>query len=93
MDCVIYTKPNCEWCVSAKEFMQIQRTHYKEVKIVEEITAEDIRKGEDNLISLNEVLKSFPDAKTVPIILIDGRYIGGYKELVEYFENNGLMLV
>ena len=79
MDCVIYTKENCTWCVAAKDFMQRQRCSYKEVKIGEEIL-------------LEEVLQKFPGVKTVPIITIDGEFIGGYNELVKYFTENGLML-
>jgi glutaredoxin len=79
MDCVIYTKENCTWCVAAKEFLTNQRTSYEEIKIGEDITRD-------------ELLEKYPEAKTVPIIVIDNEWIGGYMELVEYFTSNGMML-
>jgi glutaredoxin 3 len=79
MDCVIYTKENCTWCVAAKEFLKNQRTSYEEIKIGEDITRD-------------ELLEKYPEAKTVPIIVIDNEWIGGYMELVEYFTSNGMML-
>lgn len=79
LNCVIYTKSDCKWCVAAKEFLTNQLTSYEEIKI-----------GED--ISRDELLEKYPEAKTVPIIVIDNEWIGGYMELVEYFTSNGMML-
>jgi glutaredoxin 3 len=40
--------------------------------------------GED--ISREDFMILFPEARTVPQIIIDGKHIGGYTELVEYLE-------
>ena len=37
------------------------------------------------LASKEDLLKVVPNAKTVPQIFIEDRYIGGYTELMEYF--------
>jgi glutaredoxin len=92
MDCVIYTKENCTWCVAAKDFMQRQQTTFNEVHIVDEITPEMIRANDKSYIIRDKLMELFPGVRTVPIITIDGQFIGGYNELVKYFTENGLML-
>ena len=36
-------------------------------------------------ITREEFLDLFPNAKTVPQIIIEGEHIGGYTDLVDYF--------
>lgn len=79
VDIVIYSKDNCKYCVFAKDFLTRQRISFVEKKIGENIT-------------LEEVLALFPTVKTVPIIMIEGRYIGGWDELYKYAQSNGWML-
>jgi hypothetical protein len=38
--------------------------------------------------TVNTLKNKFPDAKSFPIILVDGFYIGGYRELAEHLESN-----
>ena len=40
----------------------------------------------DQDIPVDEVRKLFPQASTVPIIVIDENFIGGYPELAEFLE-------
>jgi glutaredoxin 3 len=70
---VIYSKPNCKYCVAAKNLLTKKEVEYQELKI-----------GED--ISRDEFLELFPTAKTVPVITVDEEWIGGFKELNEYVE-------
>lgn len=70
---VIYTKPNCSFCVKAKQLLQEKSVKYSEIDI------------SDPLIKADFKLK-FPHAKTVPQIVIEGINIGGYTDLVKYFE-------
>lgn len=44
----------------------------------------EVMMGED--ISREDFMQLFPDARTVPQIIIDGKRIGGYTELVEYLK-------
>lgn len=69
----IYSKPNCGWCESAKTMLGGRNLLYTEHQIGRDITRD-------------EFLEKFPNARTVPYILIDGRVIGGYNDLVAYFD-------
>ena len=68
----IYTKPSCPSCINAKMFLQGRGLEYTEIKI-----------GKD--ISREEFLEKFPEARTVPWILIDGTLIGGYESLRAFY--------
>lgn len=69
----VYSKPNCGWCESAKTMLGNRNLLYTEHQIGRDITRD-------------EFLEKFPNARTVPYILIDGRVIGGYNDLVAYFD-------
>lgn len=73
---VIYTKPNCSFCVKAKALLNANHYGYKEIEIGKDITRE-------------EFLSIYPDAKTVPQIVVEGNYVGGYTDLVEHFNTKG----
>lgn len=70
----IYGKHNCNWCVSARELLNRYQIGYEYFTV-----------GED--IGVDEVLNLFPNAKTVPIVTVNGKRIGGYEELREYVED------
>ena len=69
----VYGRPNCNWCVKAKELLDSKGINYS-YSIV----------GED--IGINEITDMFPGVRTVPIVAIDGKRIGGYEELKVYLE-------
>jgi glutaredoxin 3 len=71
----IYTKPDCPYCVLAKEFMQGMEINYIESVVGQDVLWED-------------VVAVIPDAKTVPQIWINGSHVGGYDDLVKWAENN-----
>lgn len=73
---IIYTKPNCSYCLLAKDLMNERNIFYNEIKI-----------GEN--ISRDEIISLFPTMKTVPIILFDNKLIGGYTDLVVYLGDIG----
>ena len=64
----IYTKDNCGYCVSAKNLMKLKGIEYTEYHI-------------PNDISREEVMEKFPGIRTVPVIVKDGKLIGGFHEL------------
>ena len=71
MHVTIYTKPGCNYCVKAKQFLNQRGMFFEEIKIGDQISRE-------------QLLLEFPTARTAPVITIDGQYIGGFDELVQY---------
>lgn len=67
----IYSKIDCGYCNAAKDLLKINNIDYNEYVIGRDITRE-------------EFLEKFPNAKTVPYILVDGNIIGGYDKLLEH---------
>ncbi len=80
MNTVVYSKTNCPYCVKAKALLTAKGMIYTEVNVGEDIMKEDFT-------------SLFPNVQTVPFILIDGKEIGGYVALVEYFNNQKEFLV
>lgn len=76
MKIVIWSKPNCPYCVAAKELIDSFNLVYEEKVIGDGYTRE-------------EFFEANPGAKTVPQIYIQGTHVGGYDKLVEYVETTG----
>jgi glutaredoxin 3 len=71
MKAIVYSKPNCPFCVRAKALLSQKGIE------VEERSAVDHR---DTLIQkVTEATGAAP--RTVPQIWLDGAYVGGYTEL------------
>jgi glutaredoxin len=68
---VIYTKPDCSYCVDAKSVLKNNNIPFEEKVLDLNFTREYL-------------LEEYPSAKTFPVIVIDEKYIGGYTELVDY---------
>lgn len=75
MSIKIYTKDGCSHCILAKEFLKKKNISFEEIKV-----------GVD--ISVDMVKNMFPEARTVPIILKDNQWIGGYSEMVGVLDAN-----
>lgn len=73
----IYTKPNCTYCVQAKDLLTKCNLTYEEFTLDIHITVEE----------LIEHLKR--NVKTVPQIVIDKEVIGGFNHLKEYLLDKG----
>jgi glutaredoxin len=69
----IYTKNNCIWCDRAKLLLDSKDIEFKEIDL------SDDQKREEFYISIGE------NVKTVPQIYIDDLRIGGYQDLVAWF--------
>lgn len=76
----VYTKPNCPWCVKAKELLNNLGVKYSELKLNEDYTREELRK----LVPENLPL-------TVPQVFVYNKRIGGYEDLKEYAEGHNMM--
>ena len=74
MDIIIYTQDSCGYCDMAKKEFERKGWGYTEYNL----------KEDENKVSLFE---RFPEAKTVPQIWINNKHIGGYNELMAWFEN------
>lgn len=69
----IYTKNNCIWCDRAKLLLDSKNIEFKEIDL------SDDQKREKFYNSIGE------NVKTVPQIYIDDLRIGGYQDLVAWF--------
>ncbi len=70
----MYTRPTCFWCVRAKHLLESKGFSYRDL----DINNENLRK---------ELKIKAPGIKTIPRIFKDGKRIGGYEDLVEYFKD------
>ena len=70
----MYTRPTCFWCVRAKHLLESKGIIYRDL----DINNDDLRK---------ELKIKAPGIKTIPQIFKDGKRIGGYEDLVEYFKD------
>lgn len=64
----IYSKDNCPHCVHAKQLLTTHGKTFVEYKLDEHFTREIL-------------LSKFPEAKTFPVIVVDGFNIGGFEQL------------
>jgi thioredoxin reductase (NADPH) len=68
----IYTKQNCIYCMQAKTLLKVLGIEFTESRI-------------GNNITRDEFVEKFPDARTVPHIVINGVSIGGYEQLKKLY--------
>ena len=77
MEITIYSKNNCVFCNKAKHLVKSLGLTYNEKKMEEfdspQAMLEDIGK----------------QVRTMPQIKIDGKLVGGYNQLIEYFADLG----
>lgn len=68
MRITIYTKKNCVYCDYAKNLLEHNKINYTPMVLDEDFTRENL-------------LELFPNARSFPVIVVDGFNIGGYDEL------------
>ena len=73
----IYTKDNCVWCTRAKNLMSDLQISYSEHDLSDDYERKEFYKSIGEGVS------------TVPQVYINGKRIGGYKELSRWVESNG----
>jgi len=71
----IYTQRDCNFCKLAKHLLDENNIEYEEVSL-------NAPRG------LSYFRADCPDCRTVPQIFIDNVFIGNYKNLTEYFNEN-----
>lgn len=78
MNITVYSKPNCPWCVKAKELLNKLNLPYEEQILDVHYTREQLRE----LLPDNLPL-------TVPQIWVNYQRIGGYEDFAEWCDNHG----
>lgn len=73
MKAVIWSKPDCGYCTMALKLLNEKGADIDERKLGFGWNRE-------------QLFESVPNAKSVPQIFIDGKHIGGYANLREYFQ-------
>lgn len=72
----IWGKPQCPFCDKAKALCEMRGYNYVYKSLGTDYTRE-------------ELLETFPNARTVPQIIVNGTKIGGFSELSNYIEETG----
>lgn len=73
---IIYGKNGCSFCERAKALCESQGFAHKYLTM-----------GQD--YSREQLFETFPTARTVPQIIVNGEKIGGYTDLLNYIEETG----
>ncbi len=76
-DITIYCKAKCSYCIKATELLDKKKVNYREV---------DVTWDDEQIQKLTQKTGS----DTVPYVFVDGKYIGGYKDLVKFVDSGGL---
>ncbi|MBE7706517.1 MAG: glutaredoxin [Cyanobacteria bacterium SIG30] len=77
----MYTVDYCPYCKAALEFLNNHNVKYKQIKIDDD---------EDNKrIELGQLLNIKGDV-TVPQIILNGKHIGGFTDMIRKFEKGEL---
>jgi glutaredoxin 3 len=74
MKAVVWSKPNCPYCVMAKKMLDV-----KGYQVEERIVG--------NGWTREQLTEAVPNVRSVPQIFVDDEYIGGYDNLVKFFES------
>ena len=69
---IVWSNIGCHFCEMAKDLLKQKGIEYEERNL-----AKDWK--------VQQLLEAVPNARSVPQIFVDDKYIGGYNELVEFF--------
>lgn len=75
MNILIYSKEGCTYCTMAKNLLESKNIPFTEKVLSLDFTRE-------------QLLAEHSLAKTFPVVVVDGFYIGGYTNLVTYIESD-----
>ena len=76
IETIVWSKMQCPYCDMAKALLKQKNIEFEERKIGAGWT-------------IQQLLESHPNVKSVPQIILNGKYIGGYQELKAHFDNEG----
>ena len=72
---IIWSNVGCHFCEMAKTLLTKKGIEYEERNIAKDWKTE-------------QLLEAVPNARTVPQIFVDDKYIGSYDNLVKYFNQS-----
>lgn len=75
---VVYTAPNCPYCVSAKSLLKAKGQKFEEIDVSQSPELRDA------------MVQKAGGRRTVPQIFIDDRHIGGFDDLHALDQKGGL---
>lgn len=70
----VYGSEQCSYCNNVKKFLDLKKIPYQYI---------DVEKDGFDMINLVTIIA--PGARTIPIVMIDGEWIGGFNETVMKF--------
>tara|TARA_B100001057_G_scaffold131254_1_gene130391 strand:+ start:17444 stop:17707 length:264 start_codon:yes stop_codon:yes gene_type:complete len=79
---VVYSKPMCTYCDKAKHLLKTAGIEFKEMLIGRDLDRETLLEEFE--------ANGMPQPRSVPQIILNGKYVGGYNELVKYVEEHGM---
>jgi glutaredoxin 3 len=71
----VYSKNGCAWCDKLTGYL------------VERGIPHTVVKADWSPDTLREFQEKFPGARTVPQVMVDGKWIGGYHESIAWFND------
>tara|TARA_B100000963_G_scaffold335169_1_gene329043 strand:+ start:2358 stop:2594 length:237 start_codon:yes stop_codon:yes gene_type:complete len=77
LNIIVYSKDNCVWCDRAKNLLDSVEFSFEEIDLSNDNDRQEFYKKVGEGVS------------TVPQIYIDNERIGGFPQLVNWFEENG----
>lgn len=75
MKALVWSKKDCGQCVQAKNMLTLRGIEIEERMI------------DNGPWTKEDLLRSVPDARSVPQIFLDDEYVGGFKELRERLQD------
>ncbi len=75
----VYTKENCVYCVKAKALLKGLGLEFQEKKL------EEFKSVDAMIADIGKKVRAMPQIK------IDDELVGGYNQLIEYFNNKKLV--
>ena len=75
MKAIVWSNVGCHFCEMAKTLLTQKGIEYEERNIAKDWKIQDL-------------LEAVPNARTVPQIFLDDKYVGSYDDLVEYLKNS-----
>ena len=73
MKAIVWSNIGCHFCEMAKTLLEQKGIEYEERNLAKDWKVQDL-------------LEAVPNARAVPQIFIDDKYIGSYDKLVEYLK-------
>ena len=79
MKAIMYGTSKCSWCDRVANMLNNNEIEVEKI---------DVSESKENLKSMKEAAGK--NVNTVPQVIIDGKYVGGYTEVERYINNNRL---